>query len=191
MTLRAQGVEDTRRRILQAAFDLHTEKHAATIALDDVAERARVSVQTVLRHFGSRDGLLQATAEHARQEVAEERRATPGDTAAAVRAVLDHYERRGAATLMLLAQETDDPVIRGITDQGRALHRRWVQEVFGPQLGALEDDERASTEDLLVVATDLYTWKLLRHDRGLGRAEVEQRMNHLLSALLGTSTKDQ
>jgi AcrR family transcriptional regulator len=66
MTSRARGVAETRRRVLDATVDLHGERLAADISLDDIAERAGVSVQTVLRHFGSRSGLVEAAFAHAR-----------------------------------------------------------------------------------------------------------------------------
>lgn len=187
MANRARSVEQTRRRILQAAFELHTEQHSATISLDGVAGRAGVSVQTVLRHFGNRDGLLRATADHARAQVTDERQAPVGDVEVAVRVLVDHYELRGAATLMLLAQESEDAVIRSITDDGREVHRSWVGEVFAPFLDPLPDDDREALHDLLVVATDIYTWKLLRQDRGLSRHGTEQRMRRLLGSLLGAT----
>ena len=58
MTARASAVEQTRRRVLEATVALHLRRLSADISLIDVAEEAQVSVQTVLRHFGSRDGLL-------------------------------------------------------------------------------------------------------------------------------------
>ena len=58
MGARAQAVEETRRRILDALIALAGERPFAEITLDTVAERAGVSVQTVLRQFGSRDGLF-------------------------------------------------------------------------------------------------------------------------------------
>ena len=61
-----------------------------------------------------------------------------------------------------------------ITRTGKALHRAWVEEVFAPYLA--EADDRDELADLLVVATDVYTWKLLRRDRGLGRDRTERRM---------------
>jgi hypothetical protein len=38
---------------------------------------------------------------------------------------------------------------------------------------------------LLVVATDVYTWKLLRRDRKLTRAQVEERLLRLITAITG------
>ncbi len=41
-----------------------------------------------------------------------------------------------------------------------------VEEVFGAQL-PVEPVERSRVIDVLVVATDVYSWKLLRRDRML------------------------
>ena len=38
--------------------------------------------------------------------------------------------------------------------------------------------------DLLVVATDVYTWKLLRRDRRLSVARTRERMEALVRAVL-------
>ena len=58
MGARAQAVDATRRRIVDALIALAGERPFAEVTLDAVAERAGVSVQTVLRQFGSRDGLF-------------------------------------------------------------------------------------------------------------------------------------
>ena len=106
MTARADAVEETRRRMLEAAVALHLQRLSSDISLADVAAEAGVSVQTVLRHFGNRDELLVAAAlQWATADVEQERRSVPGDVAGAVRAVVDHYELRGDGVLLLLAQE--------------------------------------------------------------------------------------
>lgn len=186
MTARARSVEQTRTRILEATVDLHRERLATEIALDDVASRAGVSVQTVLRHFGNRAGLEDAAFEHAQRAVQDERRAPVGDVDAAVHVLVDHYELRGDGVLVMLAQERTQESARRITDVGRALHRRWVEEVFAPFLGATPDPDQLT--DLLVVATDVYTWKLLRRDRGLSRDRTESRIRRLVGALLSDTT---
>lgn len=182
MGARAQAVEETRRRILDGTVALAEHRRLAAISLEDVADAAGVSVQTVLRQFGSKAGLVDATTTYVQQAVTEERRAPAGDVDAAVSVVVDHYEARGSAVLLLLGQETEDPQVHAITDEGRRMHRRWVAEVFAPFRPAEE------VLDLLVVATDLYTWKLLRLDRGLSRRETEDRMKTLARAVLAAGT---
>ena len=66
---------------------------------------------------------------------------------------------------------------------GRAVHRRWVREVFGPLLPPAGPD-RDEVLDLLVVATDVYTWKLLRRDRGLSAPRTRARTEALVRAVL-------
>ena len=183
MTTRAEAAERTRIRILDATVELTGTMLVSDISLENVAASAGVSVQTVLRRFGNRDGLLDAAGEHARTVVAEERLVPVGDVDAAVRTVVAHYERRGDAVILLLAQERTDERIRSITDEGRRFHVGWVEDVFAPYLPS----GRAAREEpvgLLVVATDVYTWKLLRRDQGASRAVTEQRMVRLVRAVL-------
>ena len=188
MTTRARSAEATRRRILQAAFELQSERLAAEIVLEAVADRAGVSVQTVLRHFGNRAGLFDATVAFANEQVADERRAPVGDLAAAITVLVDHYELRGEMALMMLAQETTHDHVRSLSVAGKRMHRVWVREVFAPQLEALTGEQLEEAVDMLVVATDVYTWKLLRRDRGLSRAETEHRMRTLVTAVLSATT---
>ena len=186
MTARARATEETRTRILDATVELVLTRMAADVSLDAVAQRADVSVQTVLRHFGNRAGLFDAARSYAEEAAVEERRAPVGDVAAAVRVIVDHYETRGDAVMMMLAQEGVEELMRRITDRGRQLHREWVADTFAPFLA--EADDPAAVTDLLVVATDVYTWKLLRRDRGLSRPLTEQRMRRLVEAVLGPPT---
>jgi AcrR family transcriptional regulator len=183
MRARAEAKAATRLRILRAVLGLSEEKMTIEITLDEVAARAGATVQTVLRHFGSRDGLLDEAVKLASAEVEQERRATPGDIDGAVEAVVVHYEKRGDYVLRLLGQE-HDPRIAAVITPGKQLHRRWVQDCFRPQLQARPAGECEALTDLLVVATDLYTWKLLRRDRGLDPPTVRARMWSLITAIL-------
>lgn len=54
MGSRAEAAEETRVRILDAVIGLHMERYHDQISLEDVAGRAGVTVQTVLRRFGSK-----------------------------------------------------------------------------------------------------------------------------------------
>lgn len=185
MRARAESTSKTRERILDAVIALSEERLSVEIVLDDVAARAGVSVQTVLRHFGSRQGLfVQAQARQVAQVRAE--RATPvGDAASAVRIIVAFYDRLGEWSLRLQAQEHSDELSRQTVELGRRVHREWVEEVFAPQLAGQRD--RKELVDLLVVATDVLTWKILRRDGGMDRSTTCKRMLRLVRAVLATT----
>lgn len=184
MRTRAEQAAHTRQRILQSTLSLAFERPIVAIALPDVAERADVSVQTILRQFGSRESLFDATEEFAEREVLAERDTQPGDIDHALETIVQHYELRGDGVLLLLGQETWEPRAAHITASGRQLHREWVARAFAPVLPTRDRAERDILIDLLVVATDVFTWKLLRRDRGHSRAETVALMKRMVAALL-------
>lgn len=190
MRARAEATARTREAILRATRDLTVERISLEVPLADVAERAGVSVQTVLRHFGTRDALLDATVEYARSEITEERVAPPGDVPTAIRTLVAHYELRGDFVMNLLAQARREPRMADIVEPGKVLHRTWVAEVFAPQLAQHPVRSREALVDLLVVATDVYAWALLRRDRQLSRTTVERRMTALVAAILREESND-
>jgi AcrR family transcriptional regulator len=187
MRARAESTTRTRERILDAVIALSEERLSVEIILADVAARAGVTVQTVLRHFGSRQGLFeQAQARQVAQVRAE--RATPvGDAASAVRVIVAFYDRLGEWSLRLQAQEHSDELCRQTVEVGRRVHREWVEEVFAPQLVGRRD--RKELVDLLVVATDVLTWKILRRDGGMDRSTTCKRMFRLVRAVLHASAE--
>ncbi|MFD1732876.1 TetR/AcrR family transcriptional regulator [Deinococcus malanensis] len=58
----------TRELILEAMLTLAAERWLDQITLDQVASRAGVTVQTVLRHFESKEQLISAAGQHAHQQ---------------------------------------------------------------------------------------------------------------------------
>ena len=62
---RGEAAEETRRRIVDATFALHSEQGVAATTMKDIAERADVSVGTVYHHFPTYDDAIQACGEHA------------------------------------------------------------------------------------------------------------------------------
>jgi AcrR family transcriptional regulator len=57
---RAESVAETERRIRAAALELYRQRGVAATTLQAIAARADVARGTVLNHFGSGDGLLEA-----------------------------------------------------------------------------------------------------------------------------------
>src|SRR5882757_6601407 len=92
---RAESTAATRRAILDAAISLFREEHDSDPSLERVAARAGCSTRSVLRHFGSKQRLIEAAIADATAAVAESRRVEPGEVEVAVRKLVDHYEEMG------------------------------------------------------------------------------------------------
>lgn len=178
MRVRAEAAAETHRRILRAMGELVTERFLDEITLDEVAERAGVATRTVIRRFGGREGLVQATFALGSEEVEARREEIPvGDVAAAVEAVIEDYERYGDALIMMLAQESRHrELLRPLANRGREGHALWVEHVFTPR------DRLHAAQ--LIAATDVYVWKLWRRDLGLSRGRTKQAMTEMVRRLL-------
>jgi AcrR family transcriptional regulator len=186
MVARAEATAASAERILDAAVELFWERPAEQISLEEVAKRSGLSVQTVIRRFGSKEGLLAAAGKRESERVQGLRDEAPvGDTIVAVRVLVEHYELLGDRVLKLLAEEQRLPELRPIADQGRALHRDWCRRVFAQALRGRAGVERRRRLAQLVAVCDVYTWKLLRRDSGLSRRQTELALIELLEPLLG------
>ena len=119
-----------------------------------------------------------------------ERPADPDDIAGSLDALIEHYEARGDGVLLLLGQESWDRTAATITGDGKLLHRDWATRAFARTLDALSDSRRVETLDLLVVATDVYAWKLLRRDRALTRGDTASRMRMLVAAIISAASSE-
>ena len=188
MTTRAEAAAATGGRILDAAAEVFWERPAEGISLDEVARRAEVSVQTVIRRFGGKDGLFEATARREADKVRSQRDLAPvGDARGAVSVLVDHYEAVGDRVLRMLAEEERLPRMAEVVEQGRALHRDRCERVFAQTLEARSGVERRRLLAQLVAVCDVYMWKLLRKDAGLSRRQTELALVGLLNPLLEAS----
>lgn len=171
-------------RILDAAETTIEELPFDEITLAAVAARADVSVQTVLRHFETRDKLLTASLLHAGSKIPPERQTVPvGDLKEIVDVLARHYEQFGDRILRLLAQEDREPTARQLTDLGRAFHLEWCNQAFAPVLEGLRGAARERRVAQFVATTDIYVWKLLRYDQGLSRRQTKLALRELLEPL--------
>ena len=185
MVARAESAAATGERILDAAVEVFWELPGEQVSLDEVARRAGVTVQTVIRRFGGRDRLLASAAERETERVRAQRDEAPiGDARGAVRVLVDHYEAMGDRVLRLLAEEERSPRLRAIADIGRAEHRTWCERVFAAALARRAGAERRRRLAQIVAICDVYTWKLLRRDAGLSRRQTELALVELLEPLL-------
>ena len=187
MKSRAAATQATRERVVDAMLHLYRERWYDEITLAAVAEEAGVALQTVLNHFASKDGLLNALLEGPRfiDEFAGQRfRARPGDIPNAIASLVDDYERGGDAVVRLLALEARSPSIRPHLDMGRIGQRLWLGSIFHDKLSHLHGEDREKLLSMLVCVTDVYVWKVLRRDQGLTREETQARMLEMVDALI-------
>ena len=184
-TVQAEVAALTRQRILDAALALYAEKWIDEVTLEQVAAGGGVTVQTVIRHFGSKEGLFEAAAREAYIQAQRQRDKAPaGDIAGAVRNLVEHYEEVGDRVLRALAQEERYPALRPMMDAGRRGHRAWVERTLHTFLASHDERMRERLLAELVAVTDVYVWKLLRRDLGLSRAATEHALQEMVSALL-------
>lgn len=185
---RAEATERTRRAVLDAAQDLFYESGDPDPPLDRVADRAGVSTRTLLRHFGSKEGLLEAAIADGAERIAASREAEAGDADEAVRRLVDHYEELGDAVVKRLADAERNPQVRRITGDGERMHREWAERVFAPSLDGLDPAARERRLALLASVTDVYMWMLLRRRFGLSRKETEEAIRGLVEHAKGAPT---
>ena len=181
-TARATAAEGLRQRIVAAFRDLLLRRWIDEITLDEAAATAGTTRQTVIRLFGGKDGLLEAVTDFVRAE-AEPRTSVLGEVSgrAALEALIAHYENSGDMVVRFLAQEERHPALGPLLALGRREHRAWVAERFDSAGSGLSAAAREDQITRLVVATDVYTWKLLRRDFGKSQDEVL----HLMAAMIG------
>jgi AcrR family transcriptional regulator len=183
-TARVRSERATGEAILDAALKAFASEPFDRVTLSSVAEVSGVTVQTVLRRFGSKEQLFETLVERERPRILAARD-LPGtaDLHAALEALVRHYEVDGDLVLNLVAQEQLFAPIRRVVDGGRQVHREWVERHCGVLFGSCQETEREMVLHAAIAATDLSTWKLLRRDLGLGEAEVVAIMTALLNGL--------
>jgi AcrR family transcriptional regulator len=188
MGARAKSTEATRLKIVEAVEVAFQELFYDEMTLAAIADRAGVSVQTILRHFDSKEALFTASYLHTAEKMGADRGPLPvGSLKAIVADLVDHYERFGDRILWMLAQEEREPVLKNLADLGRLYHLQWCRQAFAPALTSLRGKVHERRLAQFVTGTDIYTWKLLRRDRGLSGAQTKLAMTEMLEPLMEPS----
>lgn len=184
MTARARATQATGEAILQAAFAAFESQPFDRVTLNEVAAQSGVTIQTVIRRFGSKEQLFEAVAQREGVRIRQTRAAPDdADLDTALNALLDHYEEDGDLILHLVAQEHHWAHVGEVVREGRQVHREWVERHCRHALGGAGGPERERRIHAAIAATDLSTWKLLRRDLGLERSEVTAIMGRLVRGI--------
>jgi AcrR family transcriptional regulator len=188
---RADAMEATRRRITEAAVELHGTLGPARTTMTAVAERAGVQRQTVYRHFANEDELFAACSAHfvARHPWPDAGRwRAIADPAERLRTALDElyawYETTEAMWRTVLRDETLvaavgpalEPLRAYLDDAARVLATGW---------GA-RDRRREMLLAAARHAVDFHTWRSLARDGGVSRAGVVELTSAMISRAAST-----
>jgi AcrR family transcriptional regulator len=187
---RADAMEATRRRITEAAVELHGTLGPARTTMTAVAERAGVQRQTVYRHFADEGELFGACSEHFAGEHPwpdPSRWRAIADPAERLRVALDElyawYEVTGAMWANVLRDETLVDAVGPALVPFRAFLDDAAREL------AAGWGVRGGRRALLLAATrhavDFHTWQSLAGGEGVGRAQVVELTSAMVERAAG------
>ena len=188
---RDQSMEETRRRILQATYELHHRDGITATRFEDIAKRADVSLATVYRHFPSLtqlvDGcgaLTMSVIRPPRQDMVEQLFEGARSLADRIERLVREYGafyRRAERTFLVMQRDIETlPTLQQIVAGHRATIQVYVRQALSPI---------DPSPHLLQVAAgliDFGTWKSLL-DAGVSPDEIPA----VLARLLLSATKSE
>lgn len=176
--------ERNRAAVIEATLELLLAGHEPP-AVEDVAERAQVSVSSVFRYFENLDELQQQTIDRYLERYASLFELPPAADAdrhqridTFVRARLDLYETIAPIARFARARAGDQPRLAATLDEARRSFATQVRDHFAPDLaerGRADADDRVALVDAL---TAFEAWDLLRGTHRRSRPLI-QRAWHL------------
>lgn len=187
MRARANQVEQTRQRIVDATVALHSSIGPAYTTVSAIAETAGLSRVTVYQHFPDDDALFAACTSHwAAQQQMPDLDAWLAESDPAMRlkvALTDLYRFFGdAESLLTCASRDREALPEFVRRRNQERDDARVEAV----LSAWPGRQRTSTRRALVAhALDFSTWRSLCYEHGLPRRAAVEAMTRLVCSLGG------
>lgn len=186
---RAKGVEETRRRITEAAAELHGTLGPARTTISAVAERAGVQRLTVYRHFPDETALFQACSAHWMRENPPPDiaawRTTAAPEARLERALRDMYAYYGRTAGMWSRVYRDLADVPALAQAAERWHTYLDEAVATLAAGwRLRGAGRRRLTAVLGHALDFTTWASL-DARGVPAADAVPLMRAMARAAAG------
>lgn len=173
---RAEQQAETRRRIVEAAIDLHGTVGPANTTFSMIAERAGVQRHTLYAHFPDERSLSLACSglHYERQPLPDAAvwRAiadTRERLTAGLRAVYDWYERNEKLAACIVRDAEIHPLTQEITQLRFVPYAMAWNEVLGEKLNA---KQRA----MLHLALSFHSWRTLARESGLSQSATVEAM---------------
>jgi AcrR family transcriptional regulator len=180
MTRRAAGIEETRRRIVEAAVELHRELGPARTTISAIAEKAGVQRLTVYRHFPDEVSMLTACSAHWAERSPPPRTTDwnrIGDPEKRLRRALEAFYSYYASEERMIANSIRDAPVIPFVRRRRERFKGYLDEVEE----GLKKDWRVKGKAKQHLATlvghslRFETWQSLKQ-RGLGPSEAAELM---------------
>jgi len=183
MRARATSALATRDRIIAAAVELFMQRPYDEVSLQVVADRAGVSLPTVMRKFRSKDALLLACADAAGARERDARVVVPGDVRDIARVLGARYEHIIPEWRRIQAVEDRFPAVARSVTLVRQQHLSWLETAFAPLLPST-NDRRLHNRRLAMLfgITEIYLWWTWRTHLHLSAKQAEQTMAELLES---------
>jgi len=182
---RAQSVEETRRRIVDATFELHNEKGILSTSMQDVAERADVALRTVYYHYPSINDLVQGCAYKVIALLAPPTPAifdglttVEARVRRLVRELFAMYERGAHQIETARCQQNEVAALAGFVANEAAMREALVREALRP----FKVRPRAVRE--VTALTDFYVWKAFKQQE-LTTHQAAEVVSGAVVALVG------
>jgi AcrR family transcriptional regulator len=187
---RAERQEETRRRIVEAAIELHATLGPSRATVKAIAERAGVTRPTVYAHFPDDRSLFEACSGHVRETVpppdptAWRSLSDPGDRLeTALRDLYGYYERLEP----LLENVQRDAAVMPLVAEMNAYRVRYLEETRDLLLEAWpkRGGARARLRRAIGHALEFRTWQSLVRRQGCRTNEAVQLMLAFVRAAAG------
>jgi|tagenome__1003787_1003787.scaffolds.fasta_scaffold20968980_5 AcrR family transcriptional regulator len=153
---RAEQVEETRRRIVDATSALHLERGPAATSIAEIARRAGVQRRTVYNHFPDDSTLFEACSAHWGTLHPPPDPADWTDLRHGLRELYAWYRETEPMTANVLRDAEALPALRAVMEPGFGAYMEAVRDVLAREAGRSRRVEAA-----IRLVTDFHSWRSL------------------------------
>jgi AcrR family transcriptional regulator len=191
MKRRAERVRETRRRITEAAVELHQTVGPARTTVSAIAEKAGVQRHTYYAHFPELKDLYQACMGHYAERNPVPEPSSWGDIAdaeerlrVALSEVYAYYSGNEAMVSNVVRDAALDPIVQEVMVP---FDRYWetVRDVIADAFGASGERHEALL-GAIALAQDFQTWRTLVRQQELGQDRAVELMVGMVRCLMRT-----
>jgi AcrR family transcriptional regulator len=183
--LRADQVEQTRVRILEAVAQLLAADPAGELTIPLVARHARVSARTVYRHFPTKEAMLDQFAAWVDSQLGMvEPPASPDAVPDFARRLYRSFDEHEPLIRAALLSRAGRELQREVRARGRQSRYRALEEALEPLIAGLGSAERRRVLAIVFMLHSAPAWQALREYWGLDGDDAARAVAWALDVLV-------